>query len=92
MQTNDAISTLEFKRIVFDIWEHAPATRIRVRVMGQLWMKNYVQIVHITGSNAMIVQDKDQMKHVSINDVAEFEVEAKFQDFNPHNHYQVKFP
>ena len=59
---------------------------------GDVWMKNSVQVMHITASNAMIVQDKDQMKYVSMNDVLEFELESQFQNFKPHNHYKVEFP
>lgn len=88
--TQATITTLEFKRLIFELWEHAPDTRIRFRVIGQMWMKNFVRITHITASSAMIVQEKDQLKYVGINDVTEFELESGFQAFKPHNHYTIR--
>lgn len=90
MQSNKAITALEFKRIIYELWEHSRDTRIRLRVVGQMWMKNYARIVHVTATNGILIQEKDQMKYISLNDVIEFEVESPFQYLQPNNHYEVK--
>lgn len=90
--TTREINTVRFKRLIFELWEHCPKNRIRVRTLGNMWDQNFSQVIHITASDAIILQDKDQMKHVSLNDVISFELETKFQDFEPNNHCKVVFP
>jgi hypothetical protein len=58
--------------------------------MGKMWDRNFLQIVHITGGNAIVLHGSDQMKQVSITEVIQFELETKFQDFMPNNHYTVE--
>ena len=86
------INTLRFKRLIFDLWEHSPHSRIRVRTLGNMWDRNFSEVIHITAGDAIILQDNDHMKHISINDVISFELETKFQDFEPNNHCNVVFP
>lgn len=88
--SSDVITPLEFKRILFELWEHSPQTKIRLRAMGKMWDRNFLQVVHITGGDAIILHGSDQMKQVSINDIVQFELETKFQDFRPNNHYTVE--
>lgn len=88
--SSDVITPLDFKRILFELWEHSPQTKIRLRVMGKMWDRNFLQVVHITGGDAIILHGSDQMKQVSINDIVQFELETKFQDFRPNNHYTVE--
>lgn len=93
-QTASAITTTEFKRLIFDLWEHAPQTKIRSRTLGKMWETNFLQIIHVAASDSLIVQDNkaEQMKYISLSDVVEFEVESKFQNFSPHIHYHVTLP
>ena len=88
--SSDVITPLDFKRILFELWEHSPQTKIRLRVMGKMWDRNFLQVVHITGGDAIILHGSDEMKQVSINDIVQFELETKFQDFRPNNHYTVE--
>ncbi len=88
--SSDVITPLDFKRILFELWEHSPQTKIRLRVMGKMWDRNFLQVVHITGGDAIILHGSDQMKQVSINDIVQFELETKFQDFKPNNHCTVE--
>lgn len=88
--SSDVITPLDFKRILFELWEHSPQTKIRLRVIGKMWDRNFLQVVHITGGDAIILHGSDQMKQVSINDIVQFELETKFQDFRPNNHYTVE--
>lgn len=89
MDTNGGVTTLEFKRIIFELCEHSPHTKIRLRLMGKMWDRDFLQVIDITGQNALILRDSHQMKKISINDVIQFELEHKFQDFKPNYHYSV---
>jgi hypothetical protein len=86
------INTLRFKRLIFELREHCPENRIRVRTLGNMWDSNFSEVIHITAGDGIILQNKEQMKHVPLNDVISFELEMKFQDFEPNNHCKVVFP
>jgi uncharacterized cupin superfamily protein len=57
-----------------------------------MWDRNFSEVIHITAGEGIILQDKEKMKHVALNDVINFELEMKFQDFEPNNHFRVVFP
>jgi c-di-GMP-related signal transduction protein len=91
MDNQDTITTIELKRLIVELLDHSPNTRIRFRAIGNMWEKNYLQIVHTTTDNAVIVQDKKsaQMKFVPLKQIVEFEIEEKFREFKPQYHYKV---
>lgn len=80
----------EFKAFIQTLWEHAPDIRIRVRPLGQMWLKSFSPIIHLTASGAIVIQDGDEMKYISIANVMQFEIETQFQTVKPHSHYHVK--
>jgi hypothetical protein len=86
------IDTHRFKRLIFELRENCPNNRIRVRTLGNMWDRNFSEVIHITAGDGIILQNNEQMKHVSLNDVISFELEMKFQDFEPNNHWKVVFP
>lgn len=88
--TTSTISPTEFRAFIQTLWEHAPHIRIRVRPLGQMWQKNFSPIVHVTGSGAIIIQDGDEMKHLSVADIIQFEIEGQFQGIKPLSHYNIK--
>ena len=91
METPDTISPTELKRLIITLKDHSPNARIRFRLIGSMWEKNFLEIVHATTENAVIVQDRksDQMKFISLGNVVEFEIEQRFQNFKPLYHYKV---
>jgi len=91
--TTSTITTVQLRRLIRELSEHSPENRIRFRVNGKMWESGFLEIVHVTTSDSVVVQDKEaeQMKYVSLDEVMEFEIETKFQDFHPHNHYKVDF-
>ena len=57
MGTPDTVTISELKRLIVELRDHSPDTKIRFRVLGKMWEKNFLQIVHTTTDNAVIVQD-----------------------------------
>lgn len=86
---SDTLSKTEFKRLIYEIWEHSRQTRVRFRVLGKMWDTRFLTITHITNSDAIIVQDRDQIRYVSMNDVVMFELENKVREYKPNYHYKV---
>jgi hypothetical protein len=88
--TTPVVTSPEFRALIKTLWEHAPHIRIRVRLLGKLWQRHFSRILHVTASGAIILQDGDEMKHISIDNVVQFEIESQFQGLKPNNHYDVK--
>lgn len=88
--TSSTITSTEFRAFIQTLWEHAPHIRIRVRPLGQMWQKNFSPILHLTPSGAIFLQDGDEMKHLSIGNIIQFEIEAQFQGIKPHSHYNIR--
>lgn len=90
--TTGTITTVQLRRLVRELCDHSPQTKIRVRVLGKMWENQFVEIIHIIAGDSVLVHDhvSNQMRYISLGEVAEFEVETKFQEFSPHNHYQVR--
>ena len=87
--TTSTMTPTEFRTLIQTLWEHAPHLRIRVRPLGQMWQKNFFPILHVIGSGAIIIQDGDEMKHLSISNIIQFEIEGQ-QGLKPHSHYNIK--
>jgi hypothetical protein len=84
------MTSTEFKAFIQTLWDRAPRIRIRIRPLGQMWQRHFSPILHLTGSGAIILQDGDEMKHVSLSNIMQFEIENQFQGMKPNNHYDVK--
>jgi hypothetical protein len=84
------VSVLELKRLAVEIKELSPNICIRYRLLGSMWKSHFVRIVNVT-ENRMLVNDETENKLISIDlgDVMQFELDNKFQNFEPHYHYDV---
>ena len=91
MEIQDTITTTELKRLIAELLDHRPGTRIRFRLMGNMWENDYVQIVHAT-ANSLVAQqvNTNELRFISLKQIMEFEVEQKFREFRPHFHYKVQ--
>lgn len=85
-----SITSTEFRALIQTLWKHAPHIRIHVRLLGRVRERNFFPILHITGSGAIIIQAGDKMKHLSIGNTIQFEIEGQFQGIKPHSHYNLK--
>jgi hypothetical protein len=87
-----SISTLQFRRLLYDLLSRAPDTKVRFRLIGKMWKPNFLQIHSVTEQGA-IFTDETIQEFVFVSDLSEvmqFEIDFRFQDFHPHFHYEVK--
>jgi hypothetical protein len=59
--------------------------------MGQMWHPNFSKILMVRG-NGITLMDEVARKLISISDLStimQFEIDKRFQAFQPHNHYEV---
>ena len=92
MATDNLISTAELKSLLFDLKDKRPDVCVRFRLLGQMWAENFMRVIMITEKGA-IFNDESINEFVNVSDLAnimQFEVGNRFQNFQPHYHYEVK--
>ena len=92
MEGNDQkISTIELRRLLFEIKDNRPDISIRFRILGEFWQSNHQRIIKITDSG-VIIKDESSNKLMLIQDlrdVIQFEIDKPFYNFQPHYHYEL---
>lgn len=92
MATDNLISTPELRRLLFDLKEKRPDVCIRFRLLGEMWAESFMRVIMVTEKGA-IFNDESINEFVNVSDLAnimQFEVDNRFQNFQPHYHYEVK--
>ena len=86
------VSVLELKRLLVELKDKRPDISIRYRLLGEMWAQHFMRILRITEKGVML-NDEASNKLVIITDLAnimQFEVDNRFQNFQPFYHYEVK--
>jgi hypothetical protein len=86
------ISVVDLRKLLTDLKERRPDICIRYRLLGEMWMTNFVSIVFISERGAL-VHDEVNQKILAINDltnVMQFELDGPFQGYQPFFHYEVQ--
>jgi hypothetical protein len=85
------ISVLELKRLLIDLKEKRPDICIRYRLIGELWVTSFRRVVSVADSGASF-NDEVHNKLFFLRDISnimQFELDNRFQDYQPFFHYNV---
>ena len=90
-EPNKIISTLELRRLFFNLRDQRPDICIRLRLLGKMWTDEFVKIKVVTEQGALFEDEKnDQLIHVSdMLNIIQFELDKPYGDLRPHFHYEV---
>jgi hypothetical protein len=91
-KTKSLISVLELKRLLVDLSEKRPDICVRYRLLGEMWVVNAVRVLKVTEKGAML-NDERNNRLINLPDLSaimQFEIDAPFQGFQPHYHYDVR--
>lgn len=91
-KTKNLISVLEFKRLLVDLKEKRPDICVRYRLLGEMWVVNAMKVIKVTEKGVML-NDEQNNRLINLPDlssVMQFEVDAPFQGFQPHFHYDIQ--
>jgi hypothetical protein len=91
-QSRSLISVLELKRLLVDLKEKRPDICVRYRLLGEMWVTNFMRVIHVS-ENGALLNDEHHNRLINLSDLSsimQFEVDAPFQGFQPHFHYNVK--
>lgn len=86
-----ALSNLAFKRLVFDLRDKGRGLHVRFRLLGEMWKPNFMRLIKITERGAIFADEttKDLVFVSDLDEVIQFELDGRFQEFQPHYHYSV---
>lgn len=90
-KTKTLISALELKRLLVEITEKQPGVCLRYRLIGEMWQPNFMRVLKATGKGVML-NDEQKNKLIvlpDLNAIVQFEIDVRFQNFQPHFHYNV---
>jgi hypothetical protein len=85
------ITVLELKRLLIDLKEHQPHTCVRVRLIGEMWFPVFMNIVFISDKGIVLNDERStRLRDIpSLSMIMQFEIDQRFQSFQPHFHYEV---
>jgi hypothetical protein len=86
------ISVIGLRRLLVELAEKRPNVCIRPRLMGEMWLPVFMRVVAAT-DKGVLLQDEDTGRFVSVSDISyvmQFELDNRFQNFQPHFHYEVR--
>jgi hypothetical protein len=83
------VSALELKQLLVLLSEQ-PFICFRCRPLGEMWMKNMMKVANVNETSVMLYDEKEFKYFViSINNIMQFEIDERFQAFQPYYHYEV---
>jgi hypothetical protein len=91
-KSRSLISVLELKRLLVDLKEKRPDICVRYRLLGEMWVVNFMRVIHITERGVMLNDERTNrlLNVTDLSSVMQFEIDAPFHGFEPHFHYDVK--
>lgn len=85
------ISVLELRRLLIDLRDKRPDICFRCRLIGEMWLLHFMRIV-VVNERSVILNDEVSNKLLTIrelNHIMQFEIDHRFQNFQPYFHYGV---
>jgi hypothetical protein len=90
--SQSSISTLSFRRLLYEIRDNQRDVSVRLRPLGKMWMTNYSVLVKVTDKGAIFADRiTGEFTYVAdLDNIAQFEIDSRFRDYHPHFHYEIK--
>ena len=87
------VSTTQLKALFAQLLLDPSGVCVRTRLLGEMWHPNFMHVLMITKTGVIILNDEVLRKAVTIlrtEDIVQFEIDRKFQIYEPHFHYDVR--
>jgi hypothetical protein len=91
MENGNEVTTLKLRRLLHALKDSRPDICIRFRIIGQMWQMHYSKIIELN-EHGGIFQNENAGSLYAIpdfNEIIQFEIDQRFQEYHPHFHYQL---
>lgn len=90
LETKSSITSLELKQLLVQLVE-VPSICFRFRMLGEMWMKHLVHVTAVNEKTVLMFDDIETKYYlVKINNIVQFEIDSRFQTYQPFFHYEVR--
>jgi hypothetical protein len=90
--TANGTTTIQLKALLQELVDHQPNVCVRLRLLGQMWMPNFMRPVRMLGKG-IILFDETIMEYKvvqELRDVMQFELDSPYKEAQPFFHYEVR--
>ena len=88
--TQVLVNSLELKRILIALSTYTKSICFRWRQIGEIWMKRHCRVIDVKDKMVVLLDEVDNRYYlVRINSIMQFDLDERFQQFQPHFHYDV---
>jgi hypothetical protein len=89
---DNQIQVLELRRLLYELKDQRPDISIRFRLLGEKWQASYARVIKLTEEGVVLLNEQnDQAAAVrDLREIVQFEVDSRYQNYQPHNHYSVE--
>jgi hypothetical protein len=86
------VQVLELRRLLYELKDQRSDICIRFRLLGEMWQTSFLRVIKLT-PNGVVLFDERHEEAITVRDlreVVQFEIDAPYQNYHPHNHYTVE--
>lgn len=92
MIKESTLSSLKLRQLLIDLKEHSQYTCVRMRLLGEMWQSYFMRVIAVTEERVLVNDEHGNMLYsIPLNSIMQIELDHKFKEYQPHNHYTIEF-
>lgn len=85
-----SLTVIQLKQLLIGLKEHSTNTCVRIRLLGEMWQTYFMRVVSVTEDRVLLNDEaSNQLRSFPIRQIMQVEIDHKFREFQPHNHYTI---
>jgi hypothetical protein len=86
------IQLLELRRLLYEFKDLQPDVCIRFRLVGEMWQTSFAKVLKLTEEGVILLNERTSIASdiKDLREIVQFELDARYQNYHPHFHYQVQ--
>jgi hypothetical protein len=91
MTKDSTLTSTKLRQLLIDLKEHGHSTCVRYRLVGELWQTYFMRVVSVSEDRVLFNDEtKNKLFSIPLNSIMQIELDHKFKEYQPHNHYTVE--
>lgn len=91
MTKESSLSSTKLRQLLIDLKEHGENTCVRYRLLGEMWQTYFMRVVSVSEDRVLLNDEtKNKLFSVPLNSIMQIELDHKFKEYQPHNHYSIQ--
>jgi hypothetical protein len=86
------VAVLELRRLLYELKDQRSDICVRFRLLGEMWQASFMHVLSLTERGVILANETSNHKIaiIDLREVMQFELDARYQNYHPHNHYSVE--